>query len=74
MSNTIEINGCKLKQKAISFIRSAQDEDNIGLKQMEESLALLLVSIIQDNFDEANRNKFLLTLADTIELVHALES
>lgn len=74
MSNSIEINGCKLSPKAIDYIRSAQDEDNQGLKDMKNELTDMLVEMIQLKFGEEKSKSYISVLADTIELVHLLHT
>lgn len=71
--HNIELQGCQLSQQVIEFIKSAQDENNEGLKSMKDSLTELLIDVIQEGTVANERMKFISVLADAIQLIHLLE-
>lgn len=71
--NHLSIEGCQLSQQAIEFIKGGQDENSAGLKTIKDNLTELLVDVIQDGTDN-ERNKFISVLADTIQLIHSLQT
>lgn len=74
MNNHIQIGDAKLSATAIEFIESIQEENNTAAIDMEKDLTSLLIEVIQQNFGDDQRDKFIKVLADSIDLAHRLQA
>lgn len=69
----ITIDGAILSPQALSIIECLQDENSQGLREQKETLALLLVEVVQQNVGDDNWTRFAKALADQLDFMNCLQ-